>query len=71
MIQLAQENESFGTRIMTKYSSSVSEMQMIRLKKEIDNIVYRYCDRGGFIDWRNAGDFMMQWRIFYTIICRK
>jgi hypothetical protein len=58
LTQLAQENESFRTRIMTKYSLAISEVQLIRLKKEIDNIVYHYCDRGGFIDWRNAGDFI-------------
>lgn len=58
LTQLAQENESFRNHIMTKYSSSVSEMQMIRLKKEIDNIVYRYSDRNGFVDWRKAGDFI-------------
>ena len=58
LAKLAQENESIRNHIITKYSSSVSERQMIRLKKEIDNIVYRYSDRGGFIDWQNAGDFI-------------
>lgn len=58
LAQFAQENESFRNHIITKYSSSVSERQMIRLKKEIDDIVYRFSDRGGFIDWQNAGDFI-------------
>ncbi len=56
--KLAQENESIRNHLMTKYSSHVSEKQMIRLKKEIDNIVYRYSDRDRFIDWQNAGDFI-------------
>lgn len=58
LAKLAEENESLRNHIMTKYSSSVSERQMIRLKKEIDNIVYRFSDRSGFIDWQNAGDFI-------------
>lgn len=58
LTQLAQENESFRNHIMTKYSSSVSENQMMRLKKEIANIGYIYSDRGGFINWRNAGDYV-------------
>lgn len=58
LAKLAEENESLRNHIMTKYTSSVSERQMIRLKKEIDNIVYRFSDRSGFIDWQNAGDFI-------------
>ena len=58
LVQLAQENESFRNHIMTKYSSSISERQMIRLKKEIDDIVYRFSDRSGFVDWQNSGDFI-------------
>lgn len=64
LAQFAQENESFGNRIITKYSSSVSERQMIRLKKEIDDIVYHFSDRRGFIDWQNAGDFIAEMESF-------
>lgn len=58
LTEIAQENESFRNHIMTKYSSSVSESQMMQLKKEIANIGYIYSDRSGFIDWRNAGDYV-------------
>jgi len=56
--QLAEESESLRNHILLKYSSSVSERQIISLKKEIDSIAYRYSDRGGFVDWRNAGDYI-------------
>jgi len=52
--QLAEESESLRNHILLKYSSSVSERQIISLKKEIDGIAYRYSDRDGFVDWRNA-----------------
>ena len=58
LTQLAQENESFRNHIMTKYSSSVSANQMMRLKKEIIDIGYLYSDRSGFINWRNASDYV-------------
>lgn len=56
--QLANESESLRNHILIKYSSSVSEKQMISLKKEIDSIAYHYSDRGGFVDWRNAGCYI-------------
>jgi len=56
--QLAEESESLRNHILLKFSSSVSERQIISLKKEIDGIAYRYSDRGGFVDWRNAGDYI-------------
>ncbi len=54
LLELAAEDESLQNRIMTQYTECVSERQLIRLKKEIENIAYRYSDRYEFVDWKNA-----------------
>ncbi len=57
VLELALEEESLRNRILAKYSGDISELQMIRLKKEVDGIVYRYSDRSGFVDYYHAMDF--------------
>lgn len=54
LLELALEDEKLQNRILTQYTDMISERQMLRLKKEIDNIAYENSDRSGFIDWRNA-----------------
>ena len=57
VLELALEDESLRNRILAKYAEGISELQMIRLKKEVDGIVYRYSDRSGFVDYYHAMDF--------------
>lgn len=62
--ELAQENEALKNHILTKYSANIDKSQMVRLKDEIDNIACRYSDRSGFVDWRNAGEYISAMEIF-------
>lgn len=55
--ELAEQNDEIYNMILTRYAVRIDEKQMNRLKQEVDNIVYQYGDRSGFIDYRNAWDF--------------
>ncbi|MCI8577847.1 MAG: hypothetical protein HFG64_10100 [Lachnospiraceae bacterium] len=56
--ELAGENEGLQNRILTQYASGVSPRQMARLKKELENIVYRNSDRHGFVGWQQASGYV-------------
>lgn len=58
LLELAEEDVHLKNRILTQYTESISEKQMIRLKKEIDSIAYQHSDRYGFVDWNNASDYI-------------
>ncbi|MBT9778174.1 hypothetical protein GPL15_16865 [Clostridium sp. MCC353] len=66
LLKLALEDEKLGNNILTKYSVNISERQMIRLKKEIQAIAYKYSDRYGFVDYRNASGYMMAMETFLS-----
>ena len=57
VFELALEDESLRNRILTVYAEEIGEKQMIRLKKEVDGIAYRYSDRSGFVDYYHAMDY--------------
>ncbi len=61
---LALENQSLRNQILLKYSHTISQSQMIMLKKEIEDIAGRYSDRSGFVDWRNAGGYLSEMESF-------
>lgn len=61
---MALENESLRNQILTRYSANISGKQMVRLKKEVGDIAYRYSDRSGFVDWRNAGGYISEMEAF-------
>lgn len=58
LIELAEENDSLWNRILTAYSEDISEHQILRLKKEIDEFAYRYSNRHGFVDYYHASDYV-------------
>lgn len=55
--QLAGQNDEIRNKLMTRYAVRIDEKQMYRLKQGVDQIVWEYGDRSGFIDYRNAWDF--------------
>lgn len=55
--ELAEQNDEIQNMILTKYAVKIDANQINRLQQEVDNIVYQYGDRSGFIDYRNAWDF--------------
>lgn len=52
----AQDSEIRNT-LMTRYAVKIDEKQMERLKQGVDQLVWEYGDRSGYIDYRNALDF--------------
>lgn len=54
---IAKENEEIKNLLLTTYSRKIDAQQISRLRQEVDAIVYRYGDRYGFIDYRNAWNF--------------
>lgn len=58
LIELAVENDSLRNRILTAYSEDISEHQMLRLKKEVDEFVYQYSDRHGYVDYYHASYYI-------------
>ncbi len=55
--QLAGQDDEIRNTLMTRYVVRIDEKQMYRLKQGVDQIVWKYGDRSGFIDYRNAWDF--------------
>lgn len=58
LVDLAWKDDSLRNRILTTYSEKISSRQMIRLKKEIDEIAYQNSDRSGFVDYYHASDYV-------------
>lgn len=58
IMQLSEENDILRNRIMTKYTTSVSDTQMRQLKKQIAGIITRHSDQNGYVNWYNASDFV-------------
>lgn len=54
----ALRDETLYNRIMTDYAVEPLGKKIARAKNRIDQIRYEYSDRSGFIDWRNASDFI-------------
>ncbi len=44
--------------LMTRFAVKIDEKQMNRLKQGVDQLVWQYGDRSGYIDYRNALDFI-------------
>ena len=55
--QLAGQDNEIRNTLMIRYAVSIDERQMHRLKQGVDQIVWEYGDRSGFIDYQNAWDF--------------
>ena len=48
--QLAGRDDEIRNTLMTRYAVKIDEKQMCRLKEGVDQIVWEYGDRSGFID---------------------
>lgn len=55
--RIAKSDDEIKNLLLTAYALEIDTKQMNRLKQEVDQLVYRYGDRSGFIDYRNAWDF--------------
>lgn len=57
LLSLAWNDEALRNRIMVQYAP-ITPRQIVRLKKQIDAIAYKNADRGGFINYYNASDYI-------------
>lgn len=57
VMSLACDDAALRNRIMTQYSETIDEKQLVRLKMEVDRIAYEYSDRSGFINYYHASDY--------------
>lgn len=62
--ELADYDDEIRNMILTRYAVKIDAKQIKRLKQEVDNIVYQYGDRSGFIDYRNSWDFTSALHVF-------
>ncbi|MCD8170322.1 MAG: SWIM zinc finger family protein [Clostridiales bacterium] len=61
---MAWEDGKLRNKILIQYSSSISQRQMAMLKREINDIAYGYSDRYGYVDWENAGNYLLEMEAF-------
>lgn len=54
---IAAQDSEIRDILMTRYAVKIDEKQMERLKQGVDQLVWEYGDRSGYIDYRNALDF--------------
>lgn len=57
VFSLAASDASLYNRIMTKYAP-ITPRHMMRLKNQVKDIGYHYSDRGGFVDYYHATDYI-------------
>lgn len=57
VLRLALQDTSLSNEIMTEYAP-FSQRHMVNLKKQVDDIAYHYSDRGGFVNYYQASDYI-------------
>ena len=55
--EIAAQNSEIRNILMTRYAVKIDEKQMDLLKQGVNQLVWEYGDRSGYIDYRNAWDF--------------
>lgn len=55
--EIAAQNSEIRNILMTRYAVKIDEKQMDLLKQGVNQHVWEYGDRSGYIDYRNAWDF--------------
>lgn len=55
--EIAVQNSEIRNILMTRYAVKIDENQMDLLKQGVNQHVWEYGDRSGYIDYRNAWDF--------------
>ena len=58
---IAAQDSEIRNLLVTKYAVKIDEKQMNQLKQGVDQIVWQYGDRSGYIDYQSAWDF--SWEI--------
>lgn len=56
--KIAVQNNEIRDLLMTRYVEKIDGKQMNQLKKGVDQLLWQYGDRSGYIDYRNAWDFI-------------
>lgn len=64
LLELADEDSSIESRMIAAFSKSPGKHEVEQLKKEVDDIVYRFAGREGFIYYREAYDFINEMENF-------
>ena len=59
LLELCSEDERIKNRVLLKYSTSVSKVQLMNLQQELEEISERYSDRHGFINWERTTEYEM------------
>lgn len=54
---IAAQNSEIQNILMTRYAVKIDEKQMDLLKQGVNQLVWEYGDRSGYIEYRNAWDF--------------
>ena len=54
---IAAQDSEIRNILMTRYAVKIDEKQMDLLKQGVNQLVWEYGDRSGYIDYRNAWDF--------------
>ena len=55
--EIAAQNSEIRNILMTRYAVKIDEKQMDLLKQGVNQLVWEYGDRSGYIEYRNAWDF--------------
>ena len=60
LLELAEADTKIQDKLLMRYSSSISSVDVDRLKWEVDAIVDKYSDRGDYIDYNHAWEFAFE-----------
>ena len=55
--EIAESNSEIRNSIILRFTDKIDEKQINKLKQDVDQIVWQYGDRSGYIDYRNAFRF--------------
>ena len=64
LVRYVINDAALKNRLQLKYDFQMNAKQMTALKNEVLQIVYHYGDRGGYIDWYHASDFLAELESF-------
>ena len=57
LLEISYEDVNLQNIILTKYAP-ITPRQMVRLKKQVDDIGYKYSGRDGFVDYYHASEYI-------------
>lgn len=64
LYESAYDDSHMYDRIMSRYSGNIDKYRINELKNSIRSIKDKYSDRGGFVDWENASDYITELCVF-------